>query len=153
MILLEASVEVSIPILSQISRKRLRIIPRSEINLPCGSIVAVDRGYCDYQLFHQWDQAGVFFVTRLKDNSSYRVVEKRPVPQKSNALADQTILFRAENSPHSGLLRQIVVDDKANPKQVDLLSNHLDFGATTIARIYRYSLESVPEPVNQAISI
>jgi hypothetical protein len=107
------------------------------VNLPRGSIVAVDRGYCDYALFHKWNQESVFFVTRLKDNAAFRVEQERPIPQHSNVLADQIIRFRAENSPYPGLLRRIIVEDKANAKQVDLLTNHLEFGATTIARIYR----------------
>jgi hypothetical protein len=107
------------------------------VNLPRGSIIAVDRGYCDYSLFHKWNLDGVFFVTRLKDNAAFTIEEERPAPQHSNVLADQIIRFRAENSPYAGLLRRIIVDDKANAKQVDLLTNHLEFGATTIARIYR----------------
>lgn len=107
------------------------------VNLSRGSIIAVDRGYCDYALFHKWNLDGIFFVTRLKDNAAFTIEEERPVPQHSNVLADQIIRFRAENSPYPGLLRRIIVDDKANAKQVDLLTNHLGFGATTIARIYR----------------
>ena len=34
--------------------------------LPTGSIVVVDRGYCDFELFFQWNNSGVFFVTRPK---------------------------------------------------------------------------------------
>lgn len=107
------------------------------INLPRGSIVAVDRGYCDYELFNQWNHSGVFFVTRLKGNAAFRVVEERPVPQHSNVLADQIICFRGAKSNYQGLLRRIIVEDQVNAKQVDLLTNHLEFGATTIARIYR----------------
>lgn len=107
------------------------------VNLPRGSIVAVDRGYCDYELFHKWTQEGVFFVTRLKDNAAFRIIEERPVPQHSNVLADQVIRFRSTESGYPGLLRRIIVEDKANAKQVDLLTNHLEFGATTIASIYR----------------
>ena len=108
------------------------------IVLARGSIVAVDRGYCDFELFHQWTQSGVFFVTRLKDNAAFRVVEDRPVPQRSNVLTDQIIRLTSSQTSqkYPGLLRRVVVEDKANAKQVDLLTNHLEFGATTIARIY-----------------
>ncbi len=36
-----------------------------------GSIVAIDRGYTDYTLFAPWALAGVYFVTRLKDNAVF----------------------------------------------------------------------------------
>ena len=42
-----------------------------------------DRGYNDYRLFGEWTEEQVYFVTRLKDNALYMVVEERPVPQES----------------------------------------------------------------------
>jgi hypothetical protein len=109
------------------------------IVLARGSIVAVDRGYCDFELFHQWTQSGVFFVTRLKDNAAFRVVEDRPVPQRSNVLTDQIIRLTSSQTSqkYPGLLRRVVVEDKVNAKQVELLTNLVGFGATTIGQIYR----------------
>lgn len=109
------------------------------IVLAPGSIVAVDRGYCDFELFHQWNRSGVFFVTRLKGNAAYKIVEDRPVPQNSNVLTDQIISFTGPKTSkkYPELLRRVVVWDKANAKQVELLTNLLDFGATTIGQIYR----------------
>jgi hypothetical protein len=40
-----------------------------------GSIVAMDRGHNEYAQFGKWTDRGVFFVTRLKDNAAYEVVE------------------------------------------------------------------------------
>jgi IS4 transposase len=37
----------------------------------------------------------------------------------------------------SALLRRGVVWDEDNPREIELLTNHLRFGATTIGRIYR----------------
>jgi hypothetical protein len=34
--------------------------------LPAGSIVAVDRGYYDFELFAQWNNSCAFFVLVLK---------------------------------------------------------------------------------------
>jgi len=36
---------------------------------PPGSIIVVDKGYIDYELFWRWTEGGVFFVTRQKDNA------------------------------------------------------------------------------------
>jgi len=107
--------------------------------LPQGSIVAMDRGYQDFAVFEQWTQQGVFFVTRLKSSNAYRVIESLPVPQRGNVLADELIEFTGWLSHRKcpSVLRRIVVWDAANDKEVALLTNHLDFGPTTIARIYR----------------
>jgi len=107
--------------------------------LPVGSIVAVDRGYCDFNLFWQWNESGVFFVTRLKGNAAYQIVKHHPVPERGNVLFDQTIRF---TSPQTSLnypneLRRVVVWDEENERKIELLTNHLRFGATTIGAIYR----------------
>jgi hypothetical protein len=107
--------------------------------LPAGSIVAVDRGYYDFDLFAQWNNSGVFFVTRLKSNATYEVVRDCPLPQHSNVLTDQLIQFTGYQSRQKfpGLLRRVVVWDEDNQREIELLTNHLRFGATTIGRIYR----------------
>jgi hypothetical protein len=107
--------------------------------LPAGSIVAVDRGYYDFELFARWDNAGVFFVTRLKGNAAYEVVEDCPLPERGSVLADQLIRFTGPQTrlKYPGLLRRVVVWDEDNQRETQLLTNHLRFGATTIGRIYR----------------
>jgi len=109
------------------------------LELPRGSIIALDRGYSDYAMYHAWTQAGVFFVTRLRSSADFAVVEQRPVPQRGNILADQLIRFSGSLSQRKcpTTLRRIVVWDQANQHEVALLTNHLDFGPTTIGRIYR----------------
>jgi len=104
-----------------------------------GSIVACDRGYCDYELFHKWTTEGVYFVTRQKGNAVYKVIEDRTIPKNSNVLSDQIISYTGPQSklkcPNN--MRRIVLWDEQNQKQTILLTNHLTFGATTIAKIYR----------------
>jgi hypothetical protein len=107
--------------------------------LPVGSIIAVDRGYCDFDLFAQWNHSGVFFVTRLKDNAAYEVIQDYSVPMHSNVLQDQDIRFTGFQTSYKypEQLRRVVVWDQENEKEVELLTNHFDFGATTIGQIYR----------------
>jgi hypothetical protein len=107
--------------------------------LPAGSIVVVDRGYYDFELFWQWHNSGVFFVTRLKDNAAYEVVNNHLPPQRGNVLVDQVIRFTGSVSKqkYPGLLRRVVVWDKENQREIELLTNHHRFGATTIGWIYR----------------
>ena len=107
--------------------------------LPAGSIVAVDRGYYDFELFARWNNSGVFFVTRLKGNAAYEVVENRSLPKRSNVLTDQLIRFTGPKTSlkYPDLLRRVVVWDEKNHREIELLTNHLSFGATTIGKIYR----------------
>jgi hypothetical protein len=107
--------------------------------LPVGSIIAVDKGYCDFDLFARWNHSGIFFVTRLKDNAAYKVEVDYSVPSHSNILKDQTIrLTGAQTSlKYPEELRRIVVWDDENQKEVELLTNHMNLGATTVGQIYR----------------
>ena len=109
------------------------------LDLNPDSIVAFDRGYNDYALFGDWTQRGVFFVTRLKDNAAYEVVESAMEPLPRNILADELIRFTsakaAKDCPH--LLRRVVVWDSVNEWEIVLLTNLLHFGATTVAAIYK----------------
>jgi hypothetical protein len=105
------------------------------INLPPGSIVAMDRAYNDFHLFAKWTAASVFFVTRMKENTVYEVVEERDLPKKRSILRDQIIRLSGAEAdakcPH--LMRRIVVWDAEREREIVLLTNHLGFGATTIA--------------------
>ena len=101
--------------------------------LPAGSIVALDRGYCDFELFRQWTLSGVFFVTRLKDNAAYEVVENKPPPPRGNVLTDQIIRFTGPKTrlKYPGLLRRVVspgprerAGDRASNQPSWLRSDH-----------------------------
>lgn len=109
------------------------------LKLAKGSLVVMDRGYCDYALFHAWHRAGVFFVTRLKDRARYEVVLDKQVPDHRDILADQLIRFTGAAAKRRcpAVLRRVVVWDPVQQREIELLTNHLDFGATTIAAVYR----------------
>jgi hypothetical protein len=109
------------------------------LHLNPGSIVAMDRAYNDYKQFARWTQTGVYFVTRMKDNAVYSVVQTRDVPLHRHILSDEVILLTGAQAqkkcPHR--LRRIVVWDAENEREIVLLTNHLGFGATTLADIYK----------------
>ena len=109
------------------------------LRLNPNSIVAMDRAYNDYAQFARWTKAGVYFVTRMKQNAVYQLIEERPVPLHRNILSDELIVLTGqgaqEKCPHQ--LRRIVVWDEVNQLDIVLLTNHLEFGASTIADIYR----------------
>ncbi len=132
-----------------------RILPVLRLNP--GSIVAMDRAYNDYQQFALWTEAGVYFVTRMKDNAVYTVVEKRTVPQHRNILSDQIILLTGAQAQKKCpcQLRRIVVWDEENQREIVLLTNHLEFGATTIADIYkeRWQIELFFKALKQNLKV
>jgi transposase len=129
----------------------------SLLSLNAGSIIAMDRAYNDYALFGSWTAQGVWFVTRLKANADYAVIDERELPQGGNILADELIEFASagawDKCPHR--LRRIVVWDAKNKREIVLLTNHLEFGATTIAAIYkdRWKIELFFKALKQNLKI
>ncbi len=90
-----------------------------------GSIAAIGRGYIGYALFARWNMAGVFFVTRLKENAAFEVVEECQVPPNRNIRADQLIRLTGARAQadHPELLRRVVVWDAENECEIVLLTN------------------------------
>ena len=127
------------------------------LRLNPGSIVAMDRAYNDYRIFATWTERDVSFVTRMKDNAIYEVVERRRLPLNRNILSDEIIRLTgvkaSEKCPH--LLRRVVVWDGENDREIVLLTNHFEFGATTIANIYkdRWQIELFFKALKQNLKI
>jgi hypothetical protein len=109
------------------------------LQFPKGSVVVMDRAYVDYRQFARWTKAGIFFVTRLKENANYWDFEDWPVPKNSNVLKDQLIRLNpiTAGAPCREDLRLVTVWDERNQCEVRLLTNQMHFGASTIAAIYR----------------
>ena len=103
-----------------------------------GAVLVVDRGYNDYDWFAELTDQEVFFVTRMKDNAIYDVVERREVPDKGHVRSDEVIFFpsMAANGKEY-FFRRVEVWDEKQQRTLVFLTNHLKFGATTIAAIYK----------------
>ncbi len=122
-----------------------------------GTIVVDDRGYNDYTLFGRWTAQGVYFVTRMKDNTLYEAIGKKEVPQNRNILKDEMIELRGPNAiekcPYP--LRRIDVFDPETKEILVFLTNNLKLGATTIAAIYkeRWQIEIFFKALKQNLKI
>lgn len=122
-----------------------------------GSIVAMDRGYNDYALFGKWTDQKIYFVTRLKDNAAYQVLEEAPLPANRNILSDQLIQFSGDKAQRDcpNLLRRVAVWDAVSEREIVLLTNLLEFGSTTIAAIYkdRWEIELFFKALKQNLKV
>ena len=111
-----------------------------------GAIYVFDKGYCDYNWWAELDNAGAYFVTRLKANAAVQVIEQITPSKNPNTdatiLTDEYIRFKHKknssrpNHYHSKTLRRITVkrEDKA---PLVLVSNNLTAPAQEIADAYK----------------
>ncbi len=122
-----------------------------------GTIIVDDRAYNDYRLFAKCTDDGVYFVTRMKDNALFEVVEEHQVPQNRNILKDQTIRLTGpgaqDKCPH--LLRRIEAIREDTGTTLVFLTNHHGLGASTIAAIYkdRWQIELFFKALKQNLKI
>ena len=108
--------------------------------IPPGSIVSMDRGYVDGQLFADLHDRDILFVTRLKRGMKYRVVRRRKVPSVAAAIrTDQEIELTGAGARTYGQrpLRRISYTDPQTGQRLVFLTNSLELAARTIAGLYK----------------
>jgi len=121
-----------------------------------GTVVVMDRGYIDYEWFIGLTQQGVYFVTRLKDNASFEVVENRPVPAGTNVRKDQIVYFHGRAVPdREHFFRIVEVWDEEKHRSFTFLTNQFEFAAATISAIYkdRWAVELFFKAIKQNLKI
>ena len=126
------------------------------LQLPKGSIVAMDRGYTDYSWYSQLNSQGIFFVTRLRKNARYRVTERRTVNKSQGLTSDQTIQLTGVKAVNCQIaLRRVGFKDAETGKQYYFLTNNFDLAAATIAKIYkaRWQIELFFKWIKQNLKI
>jgi len=102
-----------------------------------GAIYIFDKGYANYQVWKEWTEQGVFYVTRINENASYEVLVGQPKHISEYAdggiISDQRILLKG------GLeARLVVFKDHVSGKVLQFVSNMFEYEAMTIVQLYKY---------------
>jgi hypothetical protein len=122
-----------------------------------GTILAIDRGYVDYEWFRELTQEEVYFVTRMKERAVYEVKAELEVPQGRNVVSDQIICFPrlAREGEEPVLFRRVEIWDEEKQESIVFLTNLLEFGATTIAAIFkdRWQVELFFKALKQTLKV
>ena len=103
-----------------------------------GTLLVMDRGYNDYAWFAELTRQGVYFVTRLKNNADYLVMEERELPHRRGLLRDQVICFyRQARDGQESYFRRIEFYDEEQDRVLVFVTNHLKLAAATVAEVYK----------------
>lgn len=128
-----------------------------KFDFPKGSIVAFDKGYVDYGWFKLLTDKGVFFVTRVRAKSVYKVLERRPVTKSHGVTSDQIIQLNSAHALKRGApkLRRVGFRDQETGKFFEFLTNNFSLSAKTIAAIYkdRWQVELFFKAIKQNLKI
>jgi IS4 transposase len=119
--------------------KKHEVASLDDIPVHPGSYYVMDRGYMDFARLYRLHQAGAFFVTRLKANTSFYVAESRPVDQSTGLRCDQTIRLNSAigRKGYPDSLRRISFIDPETGNMLVFVTNQFDLDALIIAQIYR----------------
>jgi IS4 transposase len=135
------------------------ITAAKQMPIEAGATYVFDLGYYDYGWWALLDQASCRIVTRLKSNTSFAVVEERPVPAGTSILSDRTghlpkRLAASRCNPISKLVREIKVMIETG-KVLRIFTNDLEASAQDIADLYRrrWAIELFFRWVKQTLKI
>lgn len=129
-----------------------------------GITYVFDKGYFDYNWWWSLHQSGAFFVTRLKKNSSIKVVSNQMLSGENAdeyILADERIIL-ANKSPRGGKkneygeeLRRVTVNRPDKETPLILVTNRFDLTASAIAELYkqRWQIELLFKWLKQHLKI
>jgi IS4 transposase len=128
-------------------------------NLKDGQIVVFDKAYVDYEHLFQLDQAGVFWVTRAKDNLDCRCVKRLIKKPEGRILRDDCIVLRGVKSrqkyPHR--LRRVVALVEVDGREVVMcfLTNNFKWAASSITDLYqrRWAIEVFFKEIKQTLQL
>lgn len=140
---------------TEANRHEVKELP--EMNLKSGDVVVFDRGYTNFKQFATYCEDGIYFVTRLKKNADYRVVERRDVSTYEHISSDQIIemqgFYTSKKCPVR--LRRIRVKDSETGKYIVLLTNQMKWAPTTVSAVYkdRWQIEIFFKTMKQNLKI
>ena len=107
--------------------------------IEAGAFYLMDKGYIDYERLYGLSTACAFFVTRLKENAQYRVVESPRVDRSTGLLCDQIIRLTGATSAkdYPANLRRVKYRDPNTRDVYEFLTNNLDLPAAVITQLYK----------------
>lgn len=126
-----------------------------------GTIIVEDRGYFDFSLMLARIKAENVFVTRIKDNTVYKTVSEKPLPEGENEdiIKDEIIILSSAKALETGIgkhpLRLVHVYKEDEDKVIEIITNQLEWDARTIADLYkkRWDIELFFKAMKQNLQI
>ena len=122
-----------------------------------GDVLVFDRGYIDFKQFAKYCMEGIYFVTRMKKNASYEILEENNVDQYENIHYDRIIRM---NGPRTGKdcpceLRIVESYDPDTGNTIVLLTNQLTWSPKTVSAVYkdRWQIEIFFKTIKQNLKI
>lgn len=117
-------------------------------------IIALDRAYINYEKFEELTQRNVVYVSKMKKNLVYEVLEDCMDMNEQGLMQDreQVVVFRKGDISHiARIITYVDIKKGKKPKLISLLTNDFDMPIETIIEIYRkrWTIESLFKQIKQ----
>ena len=118
----------------------------AHVRIERGATYVFDKGYCDYNWWHDIDTQGARFVTRFRSNAGLIEVHEMAVPEqaaRAGVLRDQAVRFKHKHprgghlNLYCGVLRRIYVHRPQHTRPLVLATNDMHAPAQEIAQLYK----------------
>jgi IS4 transposase len=134
-----------------------------QVPLMKDAIYVCDRGYCDYNWWHQIDSTGAHFVTRFKSNAALKVIGEREIgPDETGIIISDSMVQLKSKQTTGGrknlyrhALRRVTVARADKETPLVIATNDLVSSASAIARRYkdRWAIELFFKWIKQHLRI
>jgi IS4 transposase len=132
-----------------------------QVVFPKGTIIIEDKGYWDFKVISDRMKAENTFVTRIKDNTVYEVIEELDLPEDNDQhiLMDELIHLTGKKAKaeklETQILRRVVAYHEEKNTTIEIITNNLDWKASTIAALYRrrWDIETFFKQLKQNLNV
>jgi len=129
-----------IPCFARVTEGRISENEQAKLfNVPEGSVVIFDRGYNNYRWHNALTDKGIYWVSRIRGNAKYKVLERRDASAHEAVTSDQIIKYSSRQRGGDKLrpIRRIGYYDPDTKQRYVFITNHFEWSAQTIADIYK----------------
>jgi hypothetical protein len=132
-----------------------------QVIFPKGTIIIEDKGYWDFEVMLARIKAGNIFITRIKENTVYEVIEELELPdnEDQNILIDELIHLTGTKANaiglHKEILRRVVAYNEKENTTIEVITNNLTWKASTVAKLYksRWDIETFFKLLKQNLNV
>lgn len=115
------------------------ITPAQEMELEPGATYVFDKAYCGIKYWNKLGKANCRFVTRLKKNTRFEIIEKKKIkPEASNVISDEIMKLTSDKGRSLEFpMRKIIVLRAEDNKEITIGTNDLNTDASEVAELYK----------------
>lgn len=127
------------------------------IELAAGTIAVFDKGFQKFSQYAEWSNAGIFYVTRMNKNASFRIIKELPLEEIEevgvikDAIIELNYYSKELKENVTVESRMVAYIDPESKKELVFITNHYDIKALTVCMLYknRWTIEPLFKQIKQ----